>query len=91
MQMMLSVEMTDENYAKFLIDDTKEEKTGGFESGRFKKSDFFNLMQKIKETDDRAQREALVTSAMEMVSRLEDEKSDLQTELVSLIRKLKAF
>ncbi|MEM9339261.1 MAG: helix-turn-helix transcriptional regulator [Bacteroidota bacterium] len=56
---------------------------------RYSKVTFYELMRVIKTENDAVKREQLVDRAINMVNRLEDEKEEIQQDLMSFVKKLR--
>lgn len=92
LQMMIAERMTEYNFDQFLINGNHQESQVNEPVGRygqFKKQNFYNLMVKIRNTDEKGSRALLVDQAIEMVNLLEDEKSAIHHELFDLIKELR--
>lgn len=94
LQMLIAQPMNDYNYSEFMAGNSRgislaEDPVIDYEKSGYRKSVFFQLMQKVKAEQDYNDRSRLVDEAMALVSQLEDENRELVEELRSLVRDLR--
>ncbi len=57
----------------------------------YRRSEFFSLMSQLVEEEDLEQRRTISNKAIQMISSLEDQKSDLQEEVVKLMKRIEGL
>jgi|GEM_PF-5361894 len=93
MQKFLFIEMNDDNYSSFFTTNQDDESTSLVmePEASYQKKDMAWLLNQVRNENDKATRAQLVDSLNIMIGKLEDEKNEVQTDLMNLLKKMRNF